>query len=656
VSTAAYRDRHARPALGVVRPWAGQLGIGARGVRLLNTTAGRRVALGLLLASAGLLYSVGLSGSGWANQYYSAAAHAGASSWEAFFFGGLDPVGAITVDKPPAALWLTSLSVRIFGLSTPALLLPQALSMVAAVALLYGTVRRQALTLAAGRPVRAGATADEEAGALSVDGRAAAVGLLAGAVLALTPVVTLMARYDNPDAVMVLLSVAAAYGLVRSVSASEGGGGWLVACGALLGLAFLTKLLQAWLVLPAFIAVALAAGAGSLGRRVVRTVAAGAAMVIGAGWWVLATELIPAEDRPWIGGTQHNSVLELALGYNGLGRLTGQEANGGGGSGQGTWGRLFGTWAPEGSWLLPAALTALAAGWVLTRGRDRRDPLRAGLLLWAVWLLGAGMALSSLQGISHSYYAIQLAPAIAAAVALGGALLWQRARQADATRARLLLALTVSVTALWSTGLLLTRPAWPLVAAPIALAAAAVAVHGLRGGSSRVVRGRVVGPAVLVALLAGPAAWSVATAQAVHRGANLYAGPGVTTVSTPAGFTPGSTTGTRLPTSIADRVRAGAEGYDWAAAVVGRRAADLQLASGAPVWELGGYSGRDPYPTLAEFRAAVAGSRVHYLVLAPGTTARGSLVDRSAQWAIDTFPSTRVRGWLVVDLAPAGGS
>jgi 4-amino-4-deoxy-L-arabinose transferase-like glycosyltransferase len=550
----------------------------------------------------------------------------------------------------------------------------------AAVALLYGTVRRQALTLAAERPVRAGATANQEAGH-SADGRAAAAGLLAGAVLALTPVVTLVARYDNPDAVMVLLSVAAGYVLVRSVSASEGGGGWLIACGALLGLAFLTKLLQAWLAVPAFVAVALVAGAGSLGRRVVRTVAAGAAMVIGAGWWVLATVLTPAENRPWIGGTQHNSVLELALGYDGLGRLTGQAANGGGGSGQGTWGRLFGTWAPEGSWLLPAALVALAAGWVLTRGRDRRDPVRAGLLLWGVWLVGAGVALSSLHGISHSYYAIQLAPAIAGAVGLGGALLWQRARQAGASRVRLLLAVTVSLTALWSTGLLLTRPAWPLVVAPIVLAAAAVVVYGLRAGhrtwgaglahdgrisavgSPRTVapgrpdvRVRVVGSATLVALLAGPAAWSVATAQAVHRGANVYAGPGVTTVSTPSGISPGSTTGTRLPVSLVDQVRAGAGGYDWAAAVVGRRAADLQLASGAAVWELGGYSGRDPHPTPAEFRSAVAESRVHYLVLAPGTTAPGSLADQSAQWAIDTFPSTRMGDWLIIDLAAAGGS
>jgi 4-amino-4-deoxy-L-arabinose transferase-like glycosyltransferase len=645
VSAPAWPERRARGAAsGVLRSSTEQPVTACRWALRLDTTAGRRVALGVLLAAAGVLYSLGLSHNGWANQYYSAAAQAGSASWKAFFFGALDPVGAVTVDKPPAALWLTSLSVRIFGLSTPALLLPQALSMVAAVALLYGSVRRQALLLA-GR---------------CSDARAAATGLLAGAVLALTPVVTLMARYDNPDAVMVLLSVAAAYALVRSVAASQGGGGWLVASGALLGLAFLTKLLQAWLVVPAFVVVALVAGAGSLSRRIARTLAAGVAMVVGAAWWVVATELTPADRRPWIGGTQHNSVLELALGYNGLGRLTGREGPGGGVTRSGPW-RLFGTWAPEGSWLLPVALVALTAGWVLTRGRDRRDPVRAGLLLWGVWLLGAGMALSSLRGISHSYYAVQLAPAIAGAVALGGALVWQRAVQAGASRSRWLLAVTVSLTAVWSSHLLLTRPAWTLLAAPIALAAAAIAVSGLRrthrnpAGGKPDGRPRVVVVAILVSLLAGPAAWSVATAQAVHRGANVYAGPGVTTVSTPAGISPGSTSGTRLPTSIADRVRAGAHGYDWAAAVVGRRAADLQLASGVPVWELGGYGGRDPQPTLDGFRRAVAGGRIHYLVLAPDTTGQGSQAGQAAQWASSTFPSTRVGGWLVVDLASTAG-
>jgi hypothetical protein len=275
--------------------------------------------------------------------------------------------------------------------------------------------------------------------------------------------------------------------------------------------------------------------------------------------------------------------------------------------------------------------------------------MRAGLLLWGTWLLVAGAVLSSLHGISHSYYAVQLAPAVAGAVALGGSLVWLRAHEHGAVGLRRFLAVGVALTAVWCATLLLRRPAWPLAVAPIALAAAVIVVHRLRAGRlpSRL------GAAILVALLAAPAAWSVATAQAVHRGATLYSGPGATTVETPAGISPGSTTGTRLPVALVERVGAGTSGYDWAAAVVGRRAADLQLASRAPVWELGGYSGQEPYPSAAQFRSAVTAGRVHYLVLPSRNTAGNRRSDGLVRWAVDRYPTSRVGDWLLVDLTAA---
>jgi 4-amino-4-deoxy-L-arabinose transferase-like glycosyltransferase len=620
-----------------------QPGVGAPSRRpLLQTAAGRRSALGGLLVVAGLLYSVGLSASGWANAYYSAASQAGAMSWRAMLFGGLDPSGGITVDKPPAALWLADLSVRAFGLSTQSLVLPQAGCGVASVALLYGVVRRQALSL-----VPAGEAPDS-----GREARAAAVALFAAGALAVTPVVTLMARYNNPDALMVTLSLGAAYSLVRSLDASRAGGGWLALAGALVGLAFLTKLVQAWLVLPAFVAVALVAGAGSLWRRLGRVLVAGLAMVVSAGWWVLVVQLTPAAQRPWIGGSRSNSVLELALGYNGLGRLTGQE--GGGGAADvvrsANVGRLFGSWAPEASWLLPAALVGLVAGWVLTRGRGRRDPVRAGLLLWGVWLLGVGAVLSSLRGISHGYYAVQLAPAIAGAVALGGGLLVQRASApAGAAAARQVLTVTLGISALWSAGLLLSRPAWTMVAAIGVLAAAAVAVLGLGAGGDP--PRRLTAIVVVATLLGGPAVWSVATAESVHRGANVHSGPGQAEVLTPAGFVPDSAPGVRLPTVLAATVRAGAPGYDWSAAVIGRRAADLQLTSGVPVWSLGGYNGGDPHPTLPEFVAAVAAHRVHFLVFVGAPGGGSSATAEIGRWAVQHGSVQRLGEWSLVDLS-----
>jgi 4-amino-4-deoxy-L-arabinose transferase-like glycosyltransferase len=616
---------------------------------LLQSGAGRRTALVVLLVVAALLYSLRVSASGWANAYYSAASQAGARSWKAMLFGGLDPSGGITVDKPPAALWLTDLSVRVFGLSPQALILPQAACGVASVALLYGAVRRQALSL-----VR---VSDEDSDRVR-EARAAAVGLFAAGVLAVTPVATLMARYNNPDALMVTLSLGAAYCLVRSVGAARGGGGWLALAGVLLGFAFLTKLLQAWLVLPAFVCVALVAGAGPIGRRLARVLAAGLAMVAAAGWWVLVVELTPAADRPWIGGTRSNSVLDLALGYNGLGRVTGQE-NGGGAADvarSANWGRLFGTWAPEAGWLLPGALVGLLAGAVLTRGRGRRDPMRAGLLLWGVWLLGAGAVLSSLRGISHSYYAVQLAPAVAGGVALGGALLAHRvSSRTGGPAARRVLAVTVAGSALWSAVLLLSRPAWPMAAAIVPVAAASVALLGLlAAGGAR--HQRLTAIAVIAALLSGPAVWSVATAGSVHRGANVSSGPGVSQVRTPTGFAAGSVSSLRLPMSLAHTVAAGAPGYDWSAAMVGRHAADLQLASGAPVWAIGGYNGGDPHPTLAEFTTAVTAHRVHYLAIYGAPDSGTSLAREFGRWAVRHGSLQRFGTWSLIDLSSSAAS
>jgi 4-amino-4-deoxy-L-arabinose transferase-like glycosyltransferase len=630
----------------------------------LHTALGRRTALGLLLAAAGLLYSIGLSGSGWANAYYSAAAQAGAQSWQAFFFGALDPAGGITVDKPPAALWLISLSVRVLGLSTPALLLPQALCAVAAVGLLYATVRRQALALSlgGGQP-EDGAPSPPGVGTQARESRAVATGLLAGAILALTPAVTLLARYDNPDVLMVLLSVGAAYALTRSVEKRTGGGGWLVVAGLLLGLAFLTKLLQAWLVVPAFVAVAVVAGAGPLraaagSRDRSRSGDGRRRGLVGPGRAAHPARS-PALDRRDPGQQRPGARVGLQR-ARAAHRAGGRRRRSRSGATRG---------------LVPADWVVGAGGQLAPAGRPHqphrrlvadsraRPPrcLRAGLLLWGGWLLVAGAVLSSLRGISHSYYAIQLAPAIAGGTALGGALLWERAHRPAARRPRALMAAGVALTAAWSTGLLLSRPSWPLVVAPVVLAAAAIAVLDLcmttartwvagpspdsrtlsaawsrTGGSSRHAPGRpmVVG-ALLVALLAGPAAWSVATSQAVHRGANVHSGPGVTVIHTPVGYAPGTTL--QLP-----------------AAVVGRRAADLQLASDVPVWSLGGFSGNDPHPTLDDVRSAVTAGRVHYLLVGSRDAAHGSAADHILRWVSGSFPSTRVANWVVFDLTAGG--
>src|SRR6201993_1205521 len=266
-----------------------------------------RPALCALLALTALLYLWDLTRNGWANDFYAAAVQAGTKSWKAFFFGSFDSSNFITVDKSPGSLWVMELSGRIFGFSQWSMLAPQALEGVGSVLLLYAAVKRWF---------------------------GPAAGLIAGLVLALTPVAALMFRFNNPDALLVLLMTAAAYTLVRAVE--NGRSRWLVLTGLLLGFAFLAKMLQAFLVVPGFAVAYLWAGAPrSWLRRLWQTVAMGAGIIVGAGWWILIAELTPAADRPYFGGSTDNNILQLAIGYNGLGRLDGSETGSIGGGGPG---------------------------------------------------------------------------------------------------------------------------------------------------------------------------------------------------------------------------------------------------------------------------------------------------------------------------------
>jgi 4-amino-4-deoxy-L-arabinose transferase-like glycosyltransferase len=619
----------------------------------------RRAALTGLLGGTAVLYLWGLSASGWANAFYAAAAQAGGESWMAWFFGSSDAANAITVDKTPAALWVTGLSVRLFGLSSWSILVPQALMGVATVALLYATVRRTAGT---------------------------AAGLLAGAVLALTPVAVLMFRFNNPDALLTLLLVGAAYALLRSVEA--GRTRWLLlVVGVLIGFGFLTKMLQAFLVLPAFAAVWLLAAPVGLGRRVRDLLLAGVAMVASAGWWVLVVDLWPVDARPYIGGSQENSVLELVLGYNGLGRLTGDEVGsvvpGQMGMGRASsWGqtgltRLFtGSYAGDASWLLPAALALLGALLWWTRRELRIDRTRAAALAWGGWLVVTTLVFSLMAGIFHSYYQVVLAPAIGALVGIGAVELWRRRSE---IAARAVLAVVLAGTVGWAF-VLLTRADWQPWLAWSVLVLGPAGAAGLLCGHrlGRKARAAVIAVAV-VAALAAPAGWSIATAASPHTGAipssgprdARMGGPGMRMAGGPDGGRPGGgmrgegfmTGGSILgsPTPSAELtalLQRDAGAYTWAAATIGSNsAAGYQLASGEPVMALGGFNGTDPFPKLEGFQQLVAEGKVHYFVGEAGrsnTESGGSdEAHRIGLWVEETFTPITVGGTTVYDLTQA---
>jgi 4-amino-4-deoxy-L-arabinose transferase-like glycosyltransferase len=490
-----------------------------------------RPALLAMLVLTAALYTVGLSRNGWANDFYAAAVQAGTKSWKAFFFGSFDASNFITVDKTPASLWVMEISARIFGLNYWSMLVPQALEGVATVGVLYATVRRWF---------------------------GPAAGILAGVVMATTPVAALMFRFDNPDALLVLLMTGAAYAVTRAIEAGKTR--WLVLAGALLGFGFLTKMLQAFLVLPGFALVYLVAGPRGLGRRIWQLLVFGAAVLLAAGWWVAAVMLTPAADRPYVGGSTNDSILQLAFGYNGLGRLDGNETgsvgfgHGGGGFGfSGSTGltRLFASdMGGQISWLLPAALIALAALLWGTRRAPRADRTRAAALLWGGWLLVTGGVFSYMAGIIHPYYTIALAPATAALTGIGAVQLWQ---VRDGWRGhennwfgRVVLAAGVAATTVWSYVLLGRAAGWQPWLRPVILVAGLVAVATLLAGRwllsiaaatrpGRLALAAVPVPFALVAVLAGPVAYSLDTVATAHAGALPSAGPTVASFGGPGG-------------------------------------------------------------------------------------------------------------------------
>lgn len=575
----------------------------------------------VLLAGTTVVYGWRLSAQGWANSYYAAAVQAGTRSWTAFFFGSLDAGNFITVDKPPFALWMMELSARLFGLSSGSMLLPDVLAGTGSVALVYAAVRRWSGPLA---------------------------GLVAGVGLALTPAAVVMFRFNNPDAVLTLLLVAAGYATVRATE--RAGPGWLLLAAVLVGAAFVTKYLQAYLALPPLALTYLTAAPARLRVRLAHLLAAGLVLLAASGWWLLAVLLTPAAARPYVGGSgSSNSVWRLAVGVVGIDRLTGggQPAGGGTGlpgripggglgGGRGFAGppgllRMFNAEVGgQGSWLLPAAGLALLAGLWATRRVPRTDLRRAGYLLWGLWTLTDVAVFSLMGGVLHPYYVVALAPAVAALFGMGAAQLWTARQRVGGP---VLAALAVLVTGCWASLLLGRTPGWLVWLRPAVLAGTAGVAAGLvLAGSARIrpaIRRRMLaglGVAGLTVALAGPAAYAGQTVSTARTGGDPLAGPPGAAAGPGAGLRAGRTTGPPPPpTALAAYLTAHRGGATWVAATSDANlAAGLQLATGRPVMALGGFTGADTAISLAGFQQRVRAGQVRYFVAVGGPGGYGS--------------------------------
>ncbi|HEV2993505.1 MAG TPA: glycosyltransferase family 39 protein [Acidimicrobiia bacterium] len=557
--------------------------------------------VGLIATLTAILYSWNLSGVGTANSYYTAAVKSASVSWKAFFFGAIDPGSFITVDKPPAAFWVQGLSARLFGFSTFSMLLPEVIAGVASVLILHRLVRKW-----------------------MGDGAAH----LAALAFALTPVAAQMFRYNNPDALLTFLCLAAAWALWSALE--TGRTRWLVVSAVLLGFAFNTKMLQAFLVVPAFILVYLVAGPPALGRRLLQLTAALGALLVSSSWWVAIVTLWPASSRPYIGSTTNNSILSLIFGYNGLSRLFGNSPGGGAGGPAGGGGPNFGGtpgWlrmfnvenGGQISWLLPLAAAGLLAGLWLTRAARRTDRARAGWLLWGGWALGCLAVFSLSQGIFHQYYSIQVAPAIAALAGAGAVALWRLGR--TQRWLRWVLPAVIVGSAGWAVALLDRTPTYDAWLRPLILVGAVLVAVGLWLGERLRSRALVLAAAGVAAatLLAGPAAYTLTTVLHPASGPVASAGPAATSGFGGPGGASGPGSGTNADASLISYLEAHRGNAKYLVAAFGSQSsASIIIATGQPVITIGGFNGADPAPTLAQFEHLVAEGQVRYVLVTSG--------------------------------------
>jgi 4-amino-4-deoxy-L-arabinose transferase-like glycosyltransferase len=640
-----------------------------------------RPALAGVLALAAVLYIWNLTVSGYANTYYSAAALAGSQSWSAWFFGSFDASNFITVDKPPLSTMAMGLSVRLFGLSSWSVLLPEALAGVATVGVLFVAVKRSF-------------------------GPAAAT--IAAVVMALTPAAVMIFRFNNPDALLTLLLVVSAWALLRSLE--NGSYRWLAVAAACVGLAFLTKYLQAYLVLPGYVLVFGFSANTSLRRRIVGLVVALATVLVTSGWWVAIVELLPAGSKPFIGGSTTGSALDLIFGYDGLGRIFGGSGPGGGVGGgfSGEVGplRLFNDQMfGEIAWFIPLALIGLVIGLGRRRWAKRTDLALAGYLLWGSWLIVTAIVFSYMSGVIHSYYAVALAPAIAALVGAGLVDLW---------RARLRIwigGIAVGLVCLGSAGfgatLLDRTPSFDPGLGSVAIVLAALALLALVATSLPRIAERpeikkialaAAGLGICATLLA-PAAYALATTGTAYGGGDPHPGPGTTsglgggnaganaggglpglgTGTLPAGGLPGGgpggpggpgggiapgglpTTGqttTGLPgdggglggnssdTALLNYLIANRGSATWiVAANSAQEAGSIELATGLPVMAMGGFTGSDPAPTLDQLKSYVASGKLRFVLVGGGMGGGlgGTTSDR-ATWVTSTCKAVSYGG------------
>jgi 4-amino-4-deoxy-L-arabinose transferase-like glycosyltransferase len=656
---------------------------------VVGRLAPRHMALGAILAGSAVLNINRLAQNGYANTYYSAAVKSMLGSLHNFFFVAYDPGGLVSVDKPPLALWVQTLSAKVLGLGPMSVLLPNAIAGVLAVAVLYRIVARRFGTVA---------------------------GLLSAAALAGFPSLVAVARDNNPDAILVLLMVLACGAALTAVETGRLRS--LVWCAVLIGLAFNTKMLAAYLVVPGIAVAYLVCAPGSVRRRLGHLAAAGLVMVVVSGVWIAAVDLTPASARPWVGSTRDNSELGLAFNYNGLGRVAGQLGGPGrtgrrfrgfpgsvgrraargapapapgagslpppafgaapppgapplgaapgaspppglrgggppGGPGGGRNGVFGGPTGPlrlfsdslggQGAWLIPFALLG-GAGVALT-ARRRRDPRLAPLIVLGGWFLTEAVLLSFAGGIVHPYYVSAMGPGLAAMVGAGAVALAARARRSG--RAVALAALAIGATVAVEI-VLIGQEGYMGWFAPVLVAggAAAIAVIAMR---RHLARAAVIGAVGL--LLVTPVAFASTTWSSPVSGTFPAAGkirmPGPPGVGARGSrlMRAGGPFGQRASTGLEKFLRTHPSGKRFQLLTQSSMSASSLILDGFKVGSMGGFNGDDPALTAKGLARLVARGEARYVAVGgafPGR--RGNSATTAVQRYCTSVPSSEWQG------------
>jgi 4-amino-4-deoxy-L-arabinose transferase-like glycosyltransferase len=617
----------------------------------------RYAALTGILALSAVLNTHRLAQNGYANTFYSAGVRSMLQSWHNFLFVSFDPGGLVTIDKPPLGVWVQAASAWLFGFSPLSLLLPEAIISTIAVAVLYRMLARRL---------------------------GAAAGLVGALALAVFPSFVAVSRDNGVDPLLILLMILACGAALNAIE--DGRLRWLLGCAVLVGLAFNTKTLAAYLIVPGIALAYLVCAPGSWLRRAVMLSVAGVVMGISSFSWIAIVELTPAPQRPFVGSSIEDTELGLTFSYNGLGRVEGELGgpeqvpvgegarlpatshhvsasaravrrgarlgpirnvlppvlpNGrlrnpisfGGATGPL---RLFESrLADQGAWMLPFALLGLLSFGLLslTEERTRRDPRLALLIVLGGWLLAEVGILSFSKGIVHPYYISAVAPGAAAMIGAGAVSFTRFARYRDWRVVLLPCAVGATVAAQLA---ILSYQHYMRWFVPVLIGGAAIALMAMA-------MRRLAAPAMALLLclvLVAPTAYASTTWLARVQGTFPAAGPHQASGSGGFGI---NEKAMRVDRNLISYVSTHKPGTRWAVLTDASPTAAPLILLGLPAAAMAGYSGTDPALDGPGLARLVARGEARYVVLGGAYASRGGNLATKA--ALHSCPQVPAAAW-----------